>query len=74
MNMKKSRIIRFLLAVVMLAVPSVSKAFMVDGIEYIFFDDLTAAVSDCVDNDTVRIPSHVTYEGKTYTVTCIRDL
>ena len=72
-DMTMNRYIHFLLAVVMLAVPSVSKAFMVDGIEYIFFDDLTAAVSDCVDNDTVRIPSHVTYEGKTYTVTCIRD-
>ena len=73
MNMKKSRIIRFLLAVVMLAVPSVSKAFMVDGIEYIFFDDLTASVIHCIDNDTVRIPSHVTYEGNTYTVTSIKD-
>ena len=71
--MKQSRIIHILLVAVMLAVPTAGKAFMVDGIEYIFFDDLTAAVSDCVDNDTVRIPSHVTYEGKTYTVTCIRD-
>ena len=32
--MKKLSIIRFLLAVVMMAVPSVSKAFMVDGIMY----------------------------------------
>ena len=71
--MKQSRIIHILLVAVMMAVPTAGKAFMVDGIEYIFFDDLTAAVSDCVDNDTVRIPSHVTYEGKTYTVTCIRD-
>ena len=71
--MKKLRIIRILLAVAMMAVPSVSKAFMVDGIMYDFYDDLTAAVIHCIDNDTVRIPSHVTYEGKTYTVTSIRD-
>ena len=31
--MKKSRIIRFLVVAMMIAVPSVSKAFMVDGIE-----------------------------------------
>ena len=76
MNMKTSRIIRFLIAAIMMSVPSVGKAFMVDyvdGIMYNFYDDLTAAVTDCIDNDTVRIPSHVTYEGKTYAVTSIRD-
>ena len=73
MNMKKSRIIRFLLAAMMLAMPSVGKAFMVDGIKYRYNDDLTAAVIHCIDNDTVRIPSHVTYEGITYTVTSIQD-
>ena len=71
--MKKLSIIRFLLAVVMMAVPSVSKAFMVDGIMYYYYDDLTAAVIHCIDNDTVRIPSHVTDDGVTYTVTSIRD-
>lgn len=67
------RIMHLLLVATMMAVPSVSKAFMVDGIEYNFYDDFTASVIHCIDNDTVRIPSHVTYEGNTYTVTSIRD-
>ncbi len=71
--MKQSRIIHILLAAVMLAVPSVCKAFFVDGIMYNFYDDLTAAVIHCIDNDTVRIPSHVTYDGVNYTVTSIID-
>ena len=71
--MKRNRYIQFLLAIMMMGLPSVSKAFMVDGIMYDYNDDLTAAVIHCIDNDTVRIPSHVTYEGKTYTVTSIRD-
>lgn len=71
--MKNLRIMHLLLVATMMAVPSVSKAFMVDGIEYNFYDDFTASVIHCIDNDTVRIPSHVTYEGNTYTVTSIRD-
>ena len=71
--MKQSRTIYILLVAVMLAVPTAGKAFMVDGVMYDYNDDLTAAVIHCIDNDTVRIPSHVTYEGKTYTVTSIRD-
>ena len=62
-----------LLVATMMAVPSVSKAFMVDGIEYNFYDDFTAAVIHCIDTDTVRIPSHVTEDGVIYTVTSIRD-
>ena len=38
--MRNLRIMHLLVVATMMAVPSVSKAFMVDGIEYIFFDDL----------------------------------
>ena len=72
--MKINRYIHFLLVIMMMALPSVSKAFDVDGIEYYDFDDLTAAVIHCQNVDTVRIPSHVIYDGKTYTVTSIRDI
>ena len=72
--MKKSRIKHILLVAMMMAVPSVSKAFFVDGIMYYGYDDFTAAVIHCIDNDTVRIPSHVTDDGVIYTVTSIRDI
>lgn len=71
--MKNLRIIHILLVATMMVMPTAGKAFMVDGIEYNFYDDFTASVIHCIDNDTVRIPSHVTYEGNTYTVTSIRD-
>jgi len=67
------RIIHILLVATMMVMPTAGKAFMVDGIMYDFNDDLTAAVIHCIDTDTVRIPSHVTEDGVTYTVTSIRD-
>ena len=73
-DMAMNRYIHFLLVIMMMALPSVSKAFYVDGIMYYDYDDLTAAVIHCQNVDTVRIPSHVTYDGKTYTVTSIRDI
>ena len=71
--MKNLRIIHILLVATMMVMPTAGKAFMVDGIMYDFNDDLTAAVIHCIDTDTVRIPSHVTEDGVTYTVTSIRD-
>ena len=74
MNMKESRIIYILLTILMMAIPLVSEAFVFDenGFRYIEYDDLTAAVYNCPDVDTLRIPSHVIYNGLTYTVTSIR--
>ena len=56
------------------AIQTYAYGFTVDGISYYDYDDLTAAVVHCDNTDTVRIPSHVTYDGKTYTVTSIRDI
>ena len=72
--MKISRIIRFLLVAMMMAVTSISKAFTVDGIIYYGYDDHTAAVIHCANADTVRIPPHVIYDGVTYKVTSLRCL
>ena len=71
--MKNLRNMHLLLVATMMVMPTAGKAFMVDGIMYDFNDDLTAAVIHCIDTDTVRIPSHVTEDGVTYTVTSIRD-
>ena len=71
--MKNLRIMHLLLVATMMVMPTAGKAFMVDGIMYDFNDNLTAAVIHCIDTDTVRIPSHVTEDGVTYTVTSIRD-
>ena len=44
-----------------------------DGIKYELRDDLTAKVSDAnYDIKTANIPEKITYEGKDYTVTCIK--
>ena len=73
--MKNLKNLYILLVTILMAMPSVSKAYIYDenGFMYIEHDDLTAAVYNCPDDvDTLRIPSHVTYNGLTYTVTSIR--
>ena len=77
MNMKKSRIIRILIAAIMMAVPTAANGydFKVDDIYYSINSDSTTVTALTCDNDpkivTIIIPETVNNEGTTYRVTDI---
>ena len=62
-----------LLAITCLPAKALAYYFEVDGICYSVWSDATVVVYDCTKGGDVIIPSTITYEDKTYTVTRIHS-
>ena len=62
-----------LLAITCLPAKALAYYFEVDGISYSVWSDATVVVNDCTKGGDVIIPSTITYEDKTYTVTRIHS-